>query len=142
MYTHMKNRNSVGFTLVDFHQRFLGDKKFQRLFNEWVRSGFQKQLKPSLDRIDKSKSYSVENTQMLTWEENRFKQNMERRSRKGVVIQLRNGVEIARYRSQREAVKQTGLRQGLISAVLNGKRTHTGGYQFIWENPELLEEKK
>lgn len=143
MYAHMKSRHPVSFTLGDFHSRFLNDKRFNRLFNEWVKSGYSKQSKPSLDRINRNKPYTLENTQMLTWGENRFKQNMERRSRKGVVIQFRNGVEVARYTSQREAVRQTGFSQGLVSEVLNGKRKHTGGYQFkyanIYEHPELLE---
>lgn len=149
MYAHMKARHTVTFSLTDFHARFLPDKRFNRLFSEWVKSGYKKQLKPSLDRINKTKPYTIQNTQMMTWGENRFKQNMERRSRKGAVIQLRDGVEIARYRSQREAVKQTGLSQGLISEVLNGKRSHTRGYQFRYvaevrnnttDNPDLLKE--
>lgn len=140
MYAHMKSRHEVDFSLSDFHKRFLADKRFNRLYREWVKSGYKKQFKPSLDRINRNKPYTVENTHMLTWEENRYKQNMEGRSRKGIVIQLKDGVEIARYRSQREAVRQTGLRQGLVSEVLNGKRSHTGGYQFVYETPNLLEQ--
>lgn len=139
MYGHMKTRHPVSFTLAEFHKRFLNDKKFNRLFSEWAKGGYSKKLKPSLDRVNHTKPYTVENTQMMTWADNRFKQTMERRSRKGVVIQFKGGCEIARYRSQREAVRQTGLSQGLISEVLNGKRNHTGGYQFKYENPELLE---
>jgi len=142
MYQHLKARHPVDFSLQEFHSRFLGDKKFNRLYREWNKSGFQKEFKPSLDRISHLGNYSVNNTQMLNWKENRFKQSMERRSRKGVVIQLKNGKEVARYRSQREAVRQTGLSQGLISEVLNSKRNHTCGYQFIYENPELLKKIK
>lgn len=74
-------------------------------------------------------------------------ENNERKSRKGKVIQYKNGVEVARYASQKQLVKQTGFTQGLVSAVLNGKRSHHKGYTFkyesevignIHENPELL----
>lgn len=51
-----------------------------------------------------------------------------------VVIQYKDGVEIARYASQRQLIKQTGFSQGLVSAVLNGKKKHHRGYTFKYEN--------
>lgn len=136
MYDHMRRRHSVEFTLKEFHERFLTDRRFLRLHAEWVEKGFDRSSKPSLDRINRKKPYTIRNTQMLTWAENRYKQTMERRSRKGVVIQLLNGRVVGRYLSQREAVRVTGLTQGLISNVLNGRRNHTGGYQFVYEHAE------
>lgn len=138
MYRHMVGRHNVDFTLQDFHDRFLVDKKFNRLFSEWKKNQYQKQFKPSLDRIDKNKSYSVGNTQMLTWAENRYKQTMERRTRKGAVLQLMGNKIIKRFISQRQAVLLTGISQGNMSSVLNGKRETAGGYKFIYESPDLL----
>ena len=72
---------------------------------------------------------------------------MERRSRKGRVIQYLNGEEIAIYKSQKEAVLKTGVSQGNLSEHMNGKRNHIEGFTFkfeaeaignIYENPELL----
>ena len=151
MYHKMKSRNIVEFSLQEFHDRFLNDKKFIRLFNEWIKSGKDKMKKPSLDRISNKKHYTVSNTQMITWAENRHKQVMERRSRKGRVIQYLNGEEIAIYRSQREAVLKTGVSQGNLSAHMNGKRPHVEGFTFKFESevvdnkyekPELLKKKK
>ena len=143
MYHKMKSRREVSFTLQEFHDRFLEDKKFIRLYKEWIQSGKDKMKKPSLDRISNKRAYTVENTQMLTWAENRHKQVMERRSRKGEVIQYLNGKEVARYKSQKEAVKITGISQGNMSEQMNGKRLHCEGFTFmfankIYENPELL----
>lgn len=138
MYNHMKGRHPVSFSLKDFHDRFLNDKRYLRLHTEWLKNGCSKESRPSLDRINNQKDYTIENTHMLTWAENRYKQTMERRVRKGAVQQIKDGNVIARFKSQREAVKKTGLNQGLISAVLKGTRSHTGGYQFIYENPSLL----
>jgi hypothetical protein len=148
MYGKMKSRRIVEFTLDEFHDRFLTDNKFIRLHKEWIKSGKDKMKKPSLDRISNKKGYTVKNTHMLTWAENRHKQVMERRSRKGSVIQYLNGKEIAKYRSQREAVRQTGISQGSMSEHMNGKRPHVEGFIFkfesevigsIYENKELLE---
>ena len=139
MYDHMRRRHPVEFTLWEFHSRWLYDARFVRLFNEWISKGCPKRMKPSLDRINRNKPYTMQNTQMMTWEENRFKQIMERRNRKGAVIQLKDGQEIAHYRSQREAVRVTGLNQGLVSEVLNGKRHKTGGYSFVWAGGDAKE---
>ena len=94
MYGHMKSRREVGFTLDEFHDRFLDDKKFLRLHREWLESGKDKMKKPSLDRISNKRDYTVKNTQMITWAENRHKQVMERRSRKGSVVQYLDGFGI------------------------------------------------
>lgn len=44
---------------------------FDDLFNEWVKSGHKKALKPSVDRIDDFKGYSLDNIKLGTWQENR-----------------------------------------------------------------------
>ncbi len=146
-YTHQRARRPVLYTLAQFHARFLNDPKFLRLHKEWLESGCIREKTPTVDRINSKLGYVLGNIQILTWAENRHKQNMERRARKGVVLQYRNGKLVDRFKSQKEAVKRTGLNQALVSAVLNGKRSHTGGFQFvyepevignIYENPELL----
>lgn len=63
---------------------------------------------------------------------------MERRCRKGAVYQIMGDKVIKIFRSQREAVIKTGISQGNMSEVLNGKRKTAGGYKFIYENPDLL----
>ena len=140
MYDAMRSRRLVEFSLKEFHYRFLTDKKFLRLYKEWIKSNKDKMKKPSLDRISNKKGYTVLNTQMLTWGENRYKQTMERRSRKGAVKQFLNGKLINRFLSQRDAVKSTGLSQGNISSCLNGRRNHCGGFVFIYENKDLIGE--
>jgi hypothetical protein len=144
MYGKMKSRRDVEFSLEDFHKRFIDDKKFLRLHSEWLSSGMDKMKKPSIDRISNKKGYTVENTHMITWAENRHKQVMERRCRKGAVVQYLNGVEVARFKSQRDACLKTGISQGNMSSQMNGKRSHVEGFVFKFENenihrnPELL----
>ena len=142
LYHKMKSRHHVGFLLSELHD-FAVDSKFDRLFKEWEKSNFNKQLKPSIDRINSKNNYELWNIQWLTWAENRYKQTMERRTRKGAVLQMVAGKAISYHKSQREAVKKTGLSQSGISMCLNGKRKTCGGYEWsyesnIHENPELL----
>lgn len=144
MYQHMKTRHPVSFTLKEFHKKYLEDKLFLKLHKEWLKSGCNIQLKPSLDRTNCKLGYTFENTKIMTWAENRFKQSAVdgKLGRKPPVIQLLNNKIIKKFQSQRHVVKELGISQGNLSAVLNGKRNHINGYKFIYENPELLEPQK
>ena len=140
MYDHMRRRHSVSFTLKEFHSMFLSDKKFIRLYDEWVKGNYNKQLKPSLDRIDCKRPYTKDNIQMMTWAENRFKQSKldGKRGRKPSVLQLLGNKVIKRFSSQRQVIKELGIPQGNLSSVLNGRRHTVHGYRFVYENKSLL----
>jgi hypothetical protein len=133
----MKGRNVVDFDLEWLHD-FAKCSKFDRLYDEWVKSGYIKEFKPSIDRISNKKGYWFDNVQWLTWSENRYKQTMERRCRKGAVLQMQGVKIIQKFKSQRQAVIDTGISQSNMSSCLNGKRQTAGGYNWIYENPELL----
>lgn len=133
----MKARHPVTFTMSDLHA-FADCKVFDRLFSEWERSGYNKQRKPSIDRISNKRGYDLDNIHWMTWAENRYKQTMERRVRGLPVLQLSAGKVVARFPSQREAVRATGLSQSNMSSALNGHRKLCGGYEWRFENPHLL----
>ena len=128
------------YSLIELHDRYLNDEKFNRLYLEWIKHGCNKQFKPSIDRINCKKAYTLDNIHVMTWAENRYKQTMGRRSRMGAVAQLMGNKIIMTYSSQRMAVNKTGLSQSNLSAALNGRRNYCGGYKwkYIYENPELL----
>lgn len=48
-------------------------KKFMKIYNNWVQSGFNQKLVPSIDRINNDKTYEVGNLQWLTLSENIIK---------------------------------------------------------------------
>ncbi len=139
----IKGYPEPNYTLGDLHNKYLTDGKFSRLYNEWVRSGYQKQYKPTLDRIDCKKPYSLDNIHPLSWAENRYKQRWElKRTRARKVFMLKGDNVVKEFNSVTEAVRKTGLHQGNISSCLSGKRKTTGGYKFSYENPNLLKEEK
>lgn len=47
---------------------------FKKLYDNWVASGYQKDSKPSIDRLNDYKPYSFDNIRLTTWGENRQKQ--------------------------------------------------------------------
>lgn len=140
IYQHLKQRNKVDFSLKEFHEEFLENKKFLRLFSEWEKSNYNIQLKPSIDRINCKKHYYFKNIQMMTWAENRYKQSATdgKRGRKPRVMQMLGDKIVKIFQSQRHCVKDLGISQGNLSMVLNGKRNFVNGYKFIYQNPELL----
>lgn len=54
----------------EFYQWAITNKSFQKLFNDYRDSNFERKLAPSVDRIDSSKGYSIDNMEFVTHSEN------------------------------------------------------------------------
>ena len=73
-----RERDYRGFTTgiyKQFIERFYKDKKFNQLFNEWIKTN-DKWIKPSLDHIQakcKGGTLLLDNLQFISWLENRAK---------------------------------------------------------------------
>jgi uncharacterized protein Veg len=143
MYWKISKRHKTDFTIDEFIDRFINHKKFLRLHSEWRKSDCLTKLKPSLDRINPNIHYTVANTQMITWGENRHKQRMElKRDRGRHVYQSKNGVLIKTYKSQRQAVIENDeFKQQSLSHCLTGNTKTAYGFEWSYENPELLEQR-
>ena len=144
-YSKQKKRYSVDYTLKQLHARFLNDSRFDRLFNEWVKSGYNKQFKPTVDRIYYKKPYTLRNIHCMTWADNRYKQRMEMKDVKArKVCMVVNGRIAKTFESQRKAISETGISQSNISRALNSKYSTAGGCRWeykdsIHEHAHLLE---
>ena len=49
-----------------FYSWSLGDASFNCLFSAWIAAGYDRRLTPSIDRIDSSKGYFIENMRWIT----------------------------------------------------------------------------
>lgn len=49
---------------------WLGTQPFIRLWADYAESGFNAALKPSIDRLDNSRGYDLDNIRLVTWQEN------------------------------------------------------------------------
>lgn len=141
-FSRQKTRKKVLYSLSELHNKFLNDLRFDRLFKEWEKSNYNKNLIPTVDRINCKKDYTLENIHCLTWQENRYKQRMETNIfRAKEIVCLKNNEIIFAFKSVSDAVKKTGIMQGNISSCLTGKRKTCGGYNWkyknIYENPEI-----
>jgi hypothetical protein len=55
---------------ADFYQWSQASAEFLRLFAEWEAAGYPRIMTPSIDRIDPSRGYTLDNMHWITFEEN------------------------------------------------------------------------
>ncbi len=63
-------------TKDEFVNRFLTDKKFLSLYKSWQEHDFKRGFAPSIDRIDPTKGYEIDNLQFLSNNENTRKDSI------------------------------------------------------------------
>lgn len=112
---------------------------FRELYLVWAESGYEKRLKPSVDRLKDELPYAMDNIRLVTWEINKAKQTADMilgRSTSGArckpVIQYDlDGKEVNEFISFSEATKVTGISN--IDAVCKGVRKTAGGFKFKYK---------
>jgi len=75
IYQHQKQaslkRNfKMGYTLKKLREWVSAQPNFKALDWGWFLSGYNRWQRPSIDRIDSKKGYSLGNIQLMTWKEN------------------------------------------------------------------------
>ena len=128
-------RQAPAYSRSQLISRYLDDKRFLRLVNEWIKSGCMTHKKPTVDRIDCRESYTMRNIHILTWEENQFKHLLEAKyfhpNCKSVAA-YKGGVFIKAYRTRGEASRVLGLNQSGICSAVIGRQKTCGGFE--WRN--------
>ena len=156
VYSRMKRDNKNKFNIMELpfskeeFVKWLEDEyniKFDKLFLEWIDSGFLKNKVPSIDRIDDYKSYSFDNMQLLTWEENNLKGRYSEKNKKQMremtkrifskpVIQknINDNTIINLFESAREAGRQLLIDHSTIAACCRGELKSYKGYRWEYES--------
>ena len=120
----------------EFIDWMLNNEDYLRLHAEWAKSGYKKELSPSVDRLDDYKGYSFDNIQVTTWGENEIKGRSDRKNginnkhSKAVVKCDLNGVELDSYHSMNNAARETGIEHASIWRACNGKYKTAGGFKW------------
>ena len=120
---------------------WIDKRKFNKLFNNWLKSNCEKNLVPSINRLNDYKSYTLDNIELITWEENNKLGSKSVKTQelvhsklggiakkifsKPVVKSDLNNKVLAIYPSAREAARQNNTSGSAISHVCRGeKHTH------------------
>jgi hypothetical protein len=135
-----KNSKRRGHKLPEYTKQELVDwilsqEVFDKLYNDWVNSGYNKMSKPSCDRKEDSKRYSFGNIQLMTWADNKAKGHECSRIGifntgnpfRAVVKKSRNGEFIAEYISTREAARANKCSQANICRACKSKTGYASG---------------
>jgi hypothetical protein len=144
MYAQQKLRNlrKFGIELSYTKQQlevWLYKNGYYNLYVNWVNCGYQRDLAPSVDRLDDYKGYSLDNIRLVTWLDNRNKGAKDVRSgintktTKAVVKLDLEGKALEEFHSIRSAERMTGLFSSEISRCCNGKAKTSGGYKWIFK---------
>jgi len=123
------------YTKEEFVEAIMGMELFHKLHANWVASGYDKDLIPSIDRDDSFLPYTEDNITLMTWKENFDKYHKDLYEGNDTqckpVVQLTlDGKFIKEFKSVRIAARELNLLPGSISNVCIGKCSQAGGYKF------------
>lgn len=68
-----RGHGTMPYTQEELFDWFVSQPHHLDLMNDYIESGLDKNKVPSVDRLDNTKGYSLDNIQLITWEENRLK---------------------------------------------------------------------
>jgi len=133
--SRVRGHDKPEWNLDELRSWLCNDWLFDMLYNNWKNTGYKKDLKPSIDRIDDDVGYKYSNVRLVTWFDNRHNQY------KGVYKIIKSvkqydlcGKFIKKYDSITLAAKLTNSIIGKISSCCKYQRdTHNN---FIWRYSE------
>lgn len=123
------------YTRDEFGLWLFSQENFNSIFEDWVKSGYKKEMSHSVDRIDDYKPYAFDNIRLVTWIENKSKGWSDRRNginnkvSKAVTQIDLSGNIVNKFYSTADAGRKTNLSQWKISSACIS-RDIVGGY--LW----------
>ena len=134
-----RNHSKPSYTKKEFINWMFSQSNFEKLYNDWVKSDYAKDLAPSVDRLDDYKPYSLDNIQLMTWKENREKayedqrRGINNKNAKTVHQYDINNNFIKSYVSVAIVAKENRVQQPCISRCCLNKQKTSGGYKWKYE---------
>ena len=142
-----RNHPQPSYTFAELLHKYITDTKYLEIFNNWVKSEYDTYQAPSIDRIDNTLPYTLDNIQMTTWQQNNDREHKEHKAGLSLNQDLKetwqyalDGPYINTYISQNEAARCVpNVTQQTISKCCLGEMHHAGGYRwFFTEQYNLL----
>ena len=109
------------YSALQFKDWIYAQNNFQHIFDNWVKSNYNKDLIPSVDRLDVTLPYSFSNIQLITWRDNRVRE-VSRISSK--VYCYKDNKFVKSYPSLRKAGRDVGIRS--VCRIVDTGRTAKG----------------
>lgn len=130
--------------LIEWINKSENKIRFNEIYNNWVKSGYDKYKKPSIDRKKSELPYTLDNIQLMTWKENESKGHYEimngtmayssKKPHRSVVgINKKTGKKIE-FISAAMAAKKTGIARPNICHCCSGRLNSSGGYNWYYKD--------
>ena len=138
------------YTEQELHDWFIKENSKSCIYENWINSGYDKELIPSIDRLINTETYSLDNIQLVTWKRN--KELADEGIRNGSIQNstlLNNGLRevvqidlfgniVNEFISFSEATRATGIdHRGISDVCRNIRKTFHG---FIWVYKDKLKD--
>ena len=148
IYQGQKQRSKEkGWKQPDYTQKELLDwameqEIYHRLFTDWEDSSYQRDLAPSVDRIDDYKPYSLDNIQLMSWDSNNKKgtyyQKIGKNQKNSKAVQQYDldGNFIQEFHSLKHAERQTGVNNATISSACRDPKYTAGGFRWYYSQEQ------
>lgn len=138
------------YTEQELYDWYIAKEEHLTLHEAWKNSNYHIQLTPSVDRLDNSLSYTLENIELVTWSENKARAYKQLRTgvllnptlfnngHRAIVKYSLDGVRLCEYFSIAEACRATGIDHRGISDACKGKRVVFHGFRWAYLDEEDL----
>ena len=131
-----RNHNPPTYTLEWLIHFIMTNENFNVMYENWVKSGYKRNLIPSIDRKNDYIGYTEDNIKLVVFEDNRnryyhdAKNGINNKQNKKIIQLTKDGIEINTFFSISEASRKTGTDHGDICKVAKGNKKTAGG--FVW----------
>jgi len=134
----LRNQPIPNYTLSEFNYWFISQPNLKKIYNNWVKNEYKKDLRPSVDRLNNYKSYTFDNLQLVTWKENRTNGDEDRKNGKLITSNMRPVLQYDKkknciniFYSTMQAQRETNINSSSIVKCCKNKAKSAGGY--IWK---------
>jgi len=118
------------YTSQEFLDFYHDDWDFEDLYDQWVEHDYHKDFTPSVDRKDPGRGYVWDNIQLMTWQDNNKKGNLETRKAVYYSKPHLHGSRLMSYDSVSDASKAMGCSISLIVRSCKSETTTAGGHRW------------
>lgn len=137
-----KNFNEIQFTINEFLQWIMNNDNYKKIYSNYLDNNKDRNLCPSVDRLDDYKTYSIDNIRLVTWRENNDKYNSDRLIGKNtkqskpvmsicIYTGKKNEYHSAHYASQQTKTDRSSINRSCRTNSKNPINKSRSG-SFIW----------